>query len=359
LKITVYFDAKAVKPTVVQNATVVLVDVLRATTTIPMFLYHGAKGVAFCHDPGSAKKHFDKLKRGEGLLAGERDWEKIPGFQQSGSPLDSSREKLKDRLICFSTQSPLRIPAEAKYVILGSFINLGDVYDSCLRGNRDVVIVCAGNPEDSAFAGMLVDYLQSTLGSTPILLAESAKDAIAIYKPWQGRIVELLRESPDGKELIRKGCAKDLDFAAKISRVSSVPFLKDQLFLKEDTPKPKRLLDSDGKPKTSSAPQKGKSIKVTVPLFPKNPEHPVPGMEKVLAKKGVVAEDKKADSKKKETVSGKKTEGKMASLAVKLAVKPKKAPAKPAPMFSKKTIASPVFHASAASVAVKPASKKK
>ena len=354
MKITVYFEANAVKPTVVQNATVVLVDVLRATTTIPMFLYHGASGVVFCHDPGTAKKHFEKLKRGEGLLAGEREWEKIPGFPMSGSPLDSSRDKVKDRTICLSTQSPLRIPQGAKYVILGSFVNLGDVYDSCLRGNRDVVIVCAGNPEDSAFAGMLVDFLQSTLGSTPIVLAESAKEAVALYKPWQGRIGELLKESPDGKELIRKGCAKDLDLASKVNRISSVPYLKDQLFLKEDTPKPKKALDSDGKPKASSAPQKGKSIKVTVPLFPKNPEHPVPGMEKTLAKKGIPVEDKKADPKKKDIAPVKKNEAKSAGTG-----KSKKSAGKPPPMFSKKTTASPVFHANVVSVAVKATGKKK
>jgi 2-phosphosulfolactate phosphatase len=359
VKITVYFDAKAVKPTVVQNATVVLVDVLRATTTIPVFLYHGASGVALCHDPGAAKKQFEKLKRGEGFLAGERDWEKIPGFHLGGSPLESSREKIKDRLVCFSTQTPLRVPSGAKYVILGSFVNLNDVYDSCLRGNRDVVIVCAGNPEDSAFAGMLVDFLQSTLGSTPIVLAESAKDAIALYKPWQGRIVDLLRESPDGKELIKKGYAKDLDYASKVNRLSSVPYLKDQLFLKEDTPKPKKALDSDGKPRPSSAPQKGKSIKVTVPLFPKNPEHPVPGMEKAAAKKGAPVEDKKADGKKKEMAAGKKADGKTAGSAAKPAGKPKKAAGKPAPMFSKKTIASPVFSVPPVPVAVKSAGKKK
>ena len=91
MKITVYFDPKDVKPTVVQNATVVLADVLRATTTIPVFLYHGAAGVALCPDPGTAKKIFEKQKRGEGLLAGERDWQKIPGFHLGGSPNDSSR----------------------------------------------------------------------------------------------------------------------------------------------------------------------------------------------------------------------------------------------------------------------------
>lgn len=347
MKITVYFNPKDVKPTVIQNATVVLADVLRASTTIPVYFYHGAEGVAFCPEPGTAKKIFEKQKRGEGLLAGERDWEKIPGFHLGGSPLDSSREKVKGRVVCFSTPSPLKVLKNAKYVILGSFVNLSDVYDSCLRGKRDVVIVSAGGPEDSAFAGMLVDFLQSTLGSNPIVLAESAKDAIALYKPWQGRILELLKESPEGKELIQKGFAKDLDFASKLNRISAVPYLKDDLFLREDTPKPKKFLD-DAKAKAASAAQKGKSIKVTVPLFPKNPEHPVPGMEKTGKKGAHGRDDKKAEDKKVDEKKGaekeKKAEKAPASKKPETkgaAVKPKKVSV-PKPMFSKKTVATPV-----------------
>ena len=346
MKITVYFDPKDVKPTVIQNATVVLVDVLRTSTTIPVFLYHGAAGVALCPDPGTAKKIFEKQKRGEGLLAGERDWQKIPGFHLGGSPNDSSRDKVKDRVVAFSTQTHLKMIKNAKYVVLGSFVNLNDVYDSCLRGNRDVVIVSAGEMEDSAFAGMLVDFLQSTLGSTPIVLAESAKDAIALYKPWQGRILDLLRECPQGKELTQKGFAKDLDFAAKVSRISSVPYLKDELFLREEPPK--RKFPEEAK---KVAPQKGKSIKVTVPLFPKNPEHPVPGMEKA-GKKGA---DKKGEDKKHEEKKGadKKHADKNADKKAEKGapvVAPKKGEAKapaapkvkkaPKPLFSKKTVAS-------------------
>jgi 2-phosphosulfolactate phosphatase len=347
LKITVYFNPKDVKPTVIQNATVVLVDVLRATTIIPMFLYHGAEAVGFYSDPGSAKKAFEKLKRGEGLLAGERDWGKIPGFPMSGSPLDSNRDKIKGRIVCFSTQSPLKVFKNAKYVILGSFINLNDVYDSCLRGKRDVVIVCAGGPEDFAFAGMLVDFLQSTLGSTPIVLAESAKDAISLYKPWQGRLLDLLKESPDGKELIQKGYAKDLDFCVKVNRVSSVPFLKGDVFEKEDTPRPKKILD-EAKAKAAGAAQKGKSIKVTVPLFPKNPEHPVPGMEKSGKKGAQGHDDKKHEDKKHgdKKHADKKHEKVLIEAPKKgdakgTIVKPKKVVVHK-PMFSKKTVATAI-----------------
>lgn len=345
MKITVYFDPKDVKPTVIQNATVVLVDVLRASTMIPLYLYHGASSVALCPDAGTAKKLFEKQKRGEGLLAGERDWEKIPGFHLGGSPLDSSREKVKDRLVAYCGETPLKALKNAKYLVLGSFVNLGEVYDSCLRGKRDVVVVSAGGPEDSAFAGMLVDFLQSTLGSVPMVLAESAKEAMALYKPWQGRIPDLLRESPEGKQLIQKGYAKDLDYAAKMSRISAVPYWKDGLFLKEEPPK--RKATEEGRAKV--VPQKGKSIKVTVPLFPKNPEHPVPGMDKSVKKVAGAPEKaappakagEKHDKKHEEKHSEKKTD--------KTAPAPKKGetkgvvpkPKKPSkPLFSKKTVAS-------------------
>jgi hypothetical protein len=210
-----------------------------------------------------------------------------------------------------------------------------------------VVVVCAGGLEDSAFAGMLVDFLQSTLGSTPIVLAESAKEAIALYKPWQGRLVDLLRESPEGKALIQKGFAKDLDFCAKANKISAVPYLKGELFLKEEPPKRKWLEDV----KKSAAPQKGKSIKITAPLFPKNPEHPVPGIDK--GKKGAKGhedkkhEDKKHDGKKHPEKKGDKAPA-PAAPSKKGEVKPagekkaKRVPGPPKPMFSKKTIATAV-----------------
>jgi len=329
LKITVYNHPKDAKVTIMQNATVVLADVLRVTTTAAMYLYHGAAGVGIFSDPGSAKKAFEKQKRGEGLLAGERDWDKIPGFHLSLSPLDSSREKVKDRFVCISTQSLLRVP-KAKHVLLGSFINLSDVYDSCLRAKNDVVVIASGQPEDMAFAGMLVDFLQSTLISEPIVLTESAKDAINYYRPWSGKLFDMMKETPEGKELVRKGYVKDIDLATKLNKVSAVPYLKDEFFLKEDTPRPRRLLD-EAKAKAAAA--KGKSIKVTVPLFPKNPEHPVPGMDK---KKGAAADDKKGADKKGDKHDKNAKEAPADKKAAK-GEKPAKAKKAPKPMFGKKT----------------------
>ncbi len=344
MKITVYFNFKDVKPMVVQNATVVAVDVLRASSTIATFFYHGATGVHLCPESGTAKRMFDKLKRGEGLLAGERDWKKIPGFHLSGSPLGSSREKVKDRIVCFSTPSPLRPLKNAKVVLLGAFVNLGEIYDACLRNAQDVVIACAGGKEDAVFAGMLVDYLQSTLGSEPVVLTESAKDAVGRYRPWQGKLQDLLRQCEEGLELARAGFEKDLDFCSKTNKASVLPYWKDDLIVKDNTPRPKRNLLVDGKSKSGSSVSKGKSIKVTVPLFPKNPEHPVPGMEK---DHGKGAASKPQDKKKP-------ANGDKAPVPPSAAKKPE--PKGAAPSKAKETPSIPMFSKPAAA---KPGAPKK
>jgi len=333
LKITVYFSASEAKPGVVAKSTVVYGDVLRFGTTVATFLYHGAAGVSVHPDPGAAKKAFAKLKRGEGLLAGERDGEKIPGFHLSGSPLESSRDKIKGRTICFSSPDAagfLKATQGAEKVFLGGIVNLGSVYESALRSGKDIVVIAAGYEgkptlPDTVFAGLVADFLQNTVASHPIELAESAKKAVADAKAWQGRLIDLMRGSDEGKMLARVGCEKDVDFAAKLSRLSSAPVLQDGLFVRDLPPKFIPRAPGEGVP---PAPRKGKPIKVQVPLFPKNPEHPTPGQ---LSKAAAITA-KAASSVKTAPVT---------PLVVPEAGKKKGAKngGKKLPLFSKKTVA--------------------
>jgi 2-phosphosulfolactate phosphatase len=285
MKVTVYFSPSDAKEGVYRRATVILADVLRMSSTVAVHLSHGAKSVLVLPDPAAAKAAFAKLKRGEGLLAGETHWEKVAGFPLSGSPLDSTRDKVKGRIVCLSTRSALALKhlRSAETLLLGAFVNLSEVYDTVLRLKKDVVVVCGASdhgatPEDTVFAGMLCDFLQNTVGSEPVILAESARKAIAFYKPWQGRLIELLRESPEGRELVQKGQEKDLVFCARQNRVEGVPILRGGVFVRESAPKPR--MKHPGSAKAEAAvPAKGKAIKVHVPLFPKNPEHPTPELD--------------------------------------------------------------------------------
>jgi 2-phosphosulfolactate phosphatase len=327
LKITVYFSAAEVKPSVVAKSTVVYGDPLQLGSAVATFLYHGANAVSVFSDPASAKKAFAKLKRGEGLLAGERDGEKIPGFQMGGAPLDSARDKVKGRTICLSSPDAgpmLKAIVGAEKVFLGGFVNLGAVYESALRAGHDIVIVAAGhdgkpNRMDTIFAGLVADFLQNTVAGHPIELTDSARKAADEARQWQGRLMELLQDSEEGKLLIRVGTGKNLDMAAKLSRYSCSPVLINGSFVKEIPPK--SVPRAPGEGVSAPAPRKGKPIKVQVPLFPKNPELPTPGA--AVSKTAAPA----AASKPAGTPEPSKKKG-------------SKTPGKRAPLFSKKTVAS-------------------
>jgi len=327
LKITVYFSAAEVKSSAVAKNTVVYGNPLQLGSTVATFLYHGANAVQVFPDPASAKKAFAKLKRGEGLLAGERDGEKIPGFQMGGSPRDSSREKVKGRTICLSSPDAapmLKAIQGAEKVFLGGFLNLGSVYESALRAGHDIVIVAAGqdgkpNQVDRIFAGLVADFLQNTVAGHPIELTDSARRAADEARPYQGRLHELLQESEEGKLLTRVGAGKNLDLAAKLSRYACAPVLLGGAFVRDVPPKPMPKAPGEGAP--PPAPRKGKPIKVQVPLFPKNPELPTPGVASKSAAPAVPAKPGTsvvAEAPKK---------------------KGSKVPGKRAPLFSKKPVA--------------------
>lgn len=324
MKVHLIHSAAEAKPGLIAKSTVVYGDPLQLGSTVAIFLYHGANAVSVFSDPASAKKAFAKLKRGEGLLAGERDGEKIPGFQMGGAPLDSSRDKVKGRTICLSSPDAaalLKIAAGADKVFLGGFVNLGSVYEAALRHGNDIVIVAAGwdgkpNKIDSVFAGLVADFLQNTVAGHPIELTDAAKKAADEARSYQGRLWELLNESEEGKLLARVGAEKNIDLAAKMSRYSCAPVLTDGTFVRDVPPKPQPKGPGEGAP--AAAPRKGKPIKVQVPLFPKNPELPTPGV--AAAKPAVPAAPAKgaAEAPKK---------------------KGAKVPGKRAPLFSKKTVA--------------------
>jgi 2-phosphosulfolactate phosphatase len=332
LKITVYFSASEAKPGVVAKSTVIYGDPLQLGSTVGTFLYHGAKSVSVFPDPAAAKKAFAKMKRGEGLLAGEREGQKIPGFQLGGLPLDSIRDKVKDRTICLSSPDAgpmFKAISGAVKVYLGGFVNLGSVYEAALREGQDIVVIAAGyegkpNLVDTIFAGLVADFLQNTVASHPIELAESAKKAANEARLWQGRLWELLHESNEGKLLLRVGAGKNLDFSSKLSRFSCAPVLVNGAFSRDIPPKMVPRGPGEGAP---PAPRKGKPIKVQVPLFPKNPEMPTPGLPASAAKAAAAAAGKAAQaaatdaSKKKKGLPGSKQAGKRA------------------PLFSKKTVA--------------------
>jgi 2-phosphosulfolactate phosphatase len=143
----------------------VVVDVLRATTTLTVALGHGARGVEAVATPEEAFAR-KELEPGA-LLGGEREGKRIEGFDLGNSPFEYPITAVAQRRLIFaSTNGSLALlaAAGAGRRMLGAFVNAQAVVDRLAQEERQVVVVCAGKLgsfalEDVACAGLLCERL--------------------------------------------------------------------------------------------------------------------------------------------------------------------------------------------------------
>lgn len=149
----------------------VIIDVLRATTTLTVALAHGARAVIPVRTPAEALAL--RASRSRTLACGERDGRIVPGFDLGNSPFEYTAEHVSDMTLVFaSTNGSLAMLAarRAKRRVLAAFVNAQAVVER-VRGEREVTLVCAGklsgfSLEDAACAGLLVARLEA-LGGVP------------------------------------------------------------------------------------------------------------------------------------------------------------------------------------------------
>ena len=163
----------------------VVVDVLRATSTIPQALASGYRRVLCCAEIEEARRLRGEIEGS--LVGGEREAVRIEGFDVGASP----REFLEPRADTLSlsttngTRTILRAAERCEVVLLGSLLNLGAVGDELRERGEDAVVVCAGFKgafalDDAYCAGRIVALLEAERSDAAIaaeLVARSFADA--------------------------------------------------------------------------------------------------------------------------------------------------------------------------------------
>jgi 2-phosphosulfolactate phosphatase len=219
------------------RSTTVVIDVLRATTTIAYALAAGAKAVVPCFSVEEAQKLAAATGAGA-LLGGERGGERIAGFDLGNSPAEYTAEKLSGRSLVFTTTNGTRALQHARCadrLLLAAFVNFSAVCRELL-GRERIAILCAGTDgqitrEDTLLAGAIVDELLQ--GPTDKVWelndqAEIAADAWRALLRNMSTGVPLashLRSSLGARNLIELGMERDIDIAAQIDQFDFVPEL--------------------------------------------------------------------------------------------------------------------------------------
>lgn len=213
---------------------VVMIDVLRASSTIVTALANGCRGFIPILSPDQAKKKAQQFEKEGVLLGGEREGTKIAGFDLSNSPREYKKEAVKDKTIIFSTTNgvkTLEMVKSAYEIIIGSFLNLQAVCDYCTNYKGDILIICAGREskfslEDTACAGMIINFLRDVF---PIARQEADANLTAqlIYEKFGNNILEILRTSQHGRYLESIGLGEDLKFCSQLDFFHIVPIFRD------------------------------------------------------------------------------------------------------------------------------------
>ena len=213
----------------------IVIDVIRATTTLAVIFERGASRVFVAGSieqaRAAAQLHPNRL------LCGERNVRPLPGFDYGNSPVQFSQLNLTGRELILTTTNGTRAFHDCPtntIRLAGSFYNAHAVTTHALQlaqeRDSNIALVCSGEfdyfaLDDAICAGYLVQTLQQQAESQTanVHLHESALAAIALYDAYQPlRLIEYARSA---QSVIEAGLPEDVDFCMQTNLSSSIPMV--------------------------------------------------------------------------------------------------------------------------------------
>lgn len=207
---------------------VLVVDVLRASTSIITALASGCAAVVPAATPEEARRRVLALGA-DVLLAGERRGEPLQGFDLGNSPLEFTEERVRGRTVVFTTSNGTRAlltVRTAAAVGVAALVNRTAACAWALGGAHDVLVLCAGergvqSREDSVCAGLLVEcFLEAEPGAR---LTETARVALGLAETYGKDVARLRRDSPWARHLAAAGRAADVAACLVLDTIPLVP----------------------------------------------------------------------------------------------------------------------------------------
>ncbi len=213
----------------------VVIDVLRATTTIVHALAAGCTSVRPCAELEEARTLAGNLPAGKVLLGGGRNGKPLPDFDLGNSPGEYTPARCKNTTLVLTTTNGTRALAratEAERVLVAAFVNFSAICEQLRLDLRPLHIVCAGTKgettmEDTLLAGALIDFVSEAMD---VRLNDSARLAWDCFENHGRMLHAALQLSHGGTDLQELGFDEDIRAAAEVDKFAIVPELKREPF---------------------------------------------------------------------------------------------------------------------------------
>ena len=223
--VRVHFLPILFEPSELRGGVAVMIDLLRASTTIVHAFSVGAIAIIPCETIEEARAAAANLSGQATVLGGERDGVRIEGFDLGNSPAEYTKESVSGKTVVFTTTNGTRALArcrEAERVLIGGFVNLAAMVGTLAESELPVHFVCAGTngrvtAEDILFAGALASELQ------PDSIDDQTRIAIDYYNSNKNSLHQAVANSLGGRNVIQAGYGDDIDRVLIRSQFDIVP----------------------------------------------------------------------------------------------------------------------------------------
>ncbi len=215
-----------------KDKNVVVIDIIRATSTIASALHHGVKKMIPVETIEEANTWLEKGY----LVAGERDGIKIPHFHFGNSPYEFMSEEVRGKEIIHTTTNGTRcvlMSKSARNIVAGSFVNQDAIFDWIRKENRNTILFCAGWKDhyvmdDALFAGAIVRELSDEFR----IIDDSTLSAKLLYRYVRENMLRTVKQATHFKRLQRLGIENDIKFCMSNPQFDVVPIFDGTGFVK-------------------------------------------------------------------------------------------------------------------------------
>jgi 2-phosphosulfolactate phosphatase len=242
LKVNLELVARDARNAVQRNDVIIVIDVLRCTSSIITALTNGAHAIIPTSTLSAAR--LEVAEHPQYLLAGERRGVKPTGFMLGNSPLEFTRDRVAGKTIVMTTTSGTAAFARVKghpYVLVGAFLNAGAVAQMAFtlseHNHLNISFALSGKRgsfslEDFLGAGAIIHHF----ANKNLTYSDTAYASLLAYEHAHPSLFSALCEGTHAKTLINLGFRNDVIHCTQMNKYATVPLLQGDSIISTHKP---------------------------------------------------------------------------------------------------------------------------
>lgn len=233
----VFFSVQSFQEEELRGKSAVIIDVLRASSTIVAALNNGAKKIIPVEDMDGAMRIARSMDQDDYLLCGEKNGQKIEGYHLGNSPLEYDRKTVEDKTIILNTTNGTKAIKKANLanrIYVGCFLNQKSILKALEEHDDAVVLICSGwqgrlSLEDTLFAGSLISKMCK--GKLPENTKDGVKVAFGLFEKFGDDLEGAIGGSDHAKRLKELVPEDDIPFTSQVDKFDVLPGMKDGILI--------------------------------------------------------------------------------------------------------------------------------